>query len=104
MSVIVYLKLLDDEVEIVPAVVGKQPGVEGEHDPGEVSLSVLEIEVLCLPSPELDQASPDDDKQGEELGVGEHVLHRRGPLDVPAVDECEDGCKQLYLSQREEKS
>ena len=35
------LELLDDEVEIVPAVVGEQTRVEGERDLGEVGLSVL---------------------------------------------------------------
>ena len=94
---IVYLKLLDDEVEIVPAVVGKQSGIEGEHDPREVGLRVLEVEVLRLPPAELDQAGPDDDEEGEELGVSEHILHCRGPLYVPAVDKCEDGCNELKV-------
>ena len=92
-----YLKLLDDKVEIVPAVVGEQAGVEGEHDAGEVSLRVLEVEVLRLPPSELDQPCPDDDEEGEELGVGEHVLDGRGPLDVPAVDKCEDGYNELKV-------
>ena len=35
------LELLDDEVEIVPAVVGEQTRVEGERDLGEVRLGVL---------------------------------------------------------------
>ena len=95
---ILYLKLLDNEVEIVPAVVGEQSGVEGEHDPGEVSLRVLEVEVLCLPSAELDQARPDDDEEGEELGVREYILHGGGPLYIPAVNECEDGCNGLKVS------
>ena len=35
------LELLDDEVEIVPAVVGEQTRVEGERDLGHVGLGVL---------------------------------------------------------------
>ena len=35
------MELLDDEVEIIPAVVGEQARVEGEGDLGEVGLGVL---------------------------------------------------------------
>ena len=88
------LQLLDDEVEIIPAVVCEEAGVEGEHDAREICLGVLEVEVLGLAAAELDQPGPDDDEEGEQLGVGEHVLHRRGPLHVPAVHKREHGCEQ----------
>jgi len=40
------LQLLDDEVQVVPTVVGKESGVEGEGDLGDVRLSVVPVEVL----------------------------------------------------------
>ena len=42
------LHLLDDKVEVVPAVVGKEAGVEGEGDLGQVRLRLLPGEVFSL--------------------------------------------------------
>ena len=42
------LELLDDEVEVVPAVVSEESGIEGEGDLGVVLLGVLPGEVLGL--------------------------------------------------------
>ena len=42
------LHLLDHEVEVVPAVVGKEAGVEGEGDLGQVRLRLLPGEVFSL--------------------------------------------------------
>ena len=39
------LQLLDHEVEIIPAVVGKQPRVEGQGYLGEISLSLVPSKV-----------------------------------------------------------
>ena len=44
----VYLELLNDEVEIVPAVVREEAGVEGQRNLGDVLLSVVPREVLSL--------------------------------------------------------
>ena len=44
----VYLELLNDEVEIVPAVVSEEAGVEGQRDLGDILLSVVPREVLSL--------------------------------------------------------
>ena len=68
------LELLDDEVEIVPAGVGEEAGVEGESNDGHVSLRVLEGEELRLAVAQLDDASDGDEDEGEHLGVGEIVL------------------------------
>ena len=86
------LKLLDDKVEIIPAIVSKEAGVEGEGNLGEVCLRVVPGEILCLAPPELDHPGGHDDEQGQELGVGEHVLHCCGPLHVPTVDKCQNSC------------
>ena len=69
-----YLHLLDDEVEIVPAGVGEQAGVEGESNDGHVSLGVLEGEELRLPVAQLDDAGDGNEDEGEHLGVGEIIL------------------------------
>lgn len=42
------LQLLDDEVEVVPAVVGEQPRIEAQRDLGVVLLRALPGEVLRL--------------------------------------------------------
>ena len=42
------LKLLDDEVEVVPPVVGEEAGVEGERDLGVVLGGAVPGEVLNL--------------------------------------------------------
>ena len=42
------LELLDDKVQVVPAVVSEEPRVEGERDLGEVSLGVLPGEVADI--------------------------------------------------------
>ena len=42
------LKLLDDEVEVVPAVVGEEARVEAQRDLGVVLLRALPGEVLRL--------------------------------------------------------
>jgi hypothetical protein len=41
----------------------------------------------ALTREELYHSCDDDDEQGQQLGVREHVLHSGGPFDVPAVDE-----------------
>ena len=74
-----HLHLLDNEVEIVPAGVGEQPGVEGESNDGHVSLGVLECEELRLAVAQLDDARDGDEDEGEQLGVGEVVLDLRTP-------------------------
>ena len=43
-----YLEFLNDEVEIVPAVVREEAGVEGQRNLGDVLLSVVPREVLSL--------------------------------------------------------
>ena len=73
-SALCYLHLLDDEVEIVPAGVGEEAGVEGESNDGHVSLGVLEGEELRLPVAQLDDASDGDEDEGEHLSVSEIVL------------------------------
>ena len=70
------LELLDDEVQVVPAVVCEEPRVEGERDLGEVCLRVVPVEVLGLAAAELHHARGHDDEQREQLGVGEDVLHQ----------------------------
>ena len=82
-----YLHLLDDEVEVVPAGVGKQPGVEGEGDDGWVCLRPVPGEVLGVPRPQLDEPGEADEDEGEDLGVGEVVLHAARQADARAVDE-----------------
>ena len=42
------LELLDDEVQVVPAVVCEEPRVEGERDLGEVSLGIVPGEVADI--------------------------------------------------------
>ena len=50
---------------------------------------------------EEDHASANDEQKGEDLGVGEHVLHTRRPPHIVAVDGCQDACNNnnntLYL-------
>ena len=42
------LQFLDDKVEVVPSVVGKESGIEGERQFGHVRLCLLPREVLCF--------------------------------------------------------
>ena len=44
----IYLELLYDKVEIVPAIVGEEAGVEGERDLGHVILRPVPREILSL--------------------------------------------------------
>ena len=37
----------------------------------------------------------DDDRQGQEFGVGEEILNPGRPLDIPTVDEGEDACERI---------
>ena len=80
------LQFLYDEVEIIPAVVSKQAGVEGESNLGEVRLGVVPVEVLRLPLAELDHPGGHDHEQSQQLGVGEHVLDCGGPLNTSQSD------------------
>ena len=102
------LHLLDDEVEVVPAVVGKEAGVEGEGDLGQVRLRLLPGEVFSLEKKttekkktekkttkkktseledpaipdlamsQLNESCHDDDEECEQFGVGKDILHRDG--------------------------
>ena len=56
------LQFLDDEVEIIPAIVSKEAGVEGESNLGEVRLRVVPVEVLCLALAQLDDPGGHDHK------------------------------------------
>ena len=92
------LHLLNDEVEVVPAGVGEEAGVEGEGDDGGVlgeegdqgdgrahRLAALPGEVLGPPVSQLDEPGGGvggkevlpgdaDEDEGDHLGVGEVVL------------------------------
>lgn len=46
--------------------------------------------VETLTSAQLHHPGGHDDEERQQLGVGEQVLNRGGPLDVPAVDEGQD--------------
>ena len=41
----------------------------------------------------LNESCYDDEHKGEQLGESEDVLDERGPLDLPAVDECQNAWK-----------
>jgi hypothetical protein len=43
------LEFFDDEVEIIPSIVGKQSGIEREGNLRNVGLCVVEVEVLSMP-------------------------------------------------------
>ena len=49
---------------------------------------------------EEDHASANDEQKGEDLGVGEHVLHTCRPPHIVAVDGCQDAYNNntLYLT------
>lgn len=40
------------------------------------------------------EAGADDDEKGKQLGIGEVILHHGGPLDLVAVDECQQHCNK----------
>ena len=85
-----HLHLLDDEIQIIPAGVGEQAGVEGERNDGGIRHRPVPGEVLRLPGAELYEPSAADENESEDLGVGEVVLHHVGHLDAVAVDEAEE--------------
>jgi hypothetical protein len=58
-------------------------------------LSVVEY---YLAPAELDDAGGDDDEEGDELAVGEHVLDEGGPLHLPAVHKRQDACIIIYVT------
>ena len=108
----VYLHLLDNEVKIVPARVGKQAGVEGERYHGNVCLGVLECEEFCLAVPELDNAGDGDEDESKHLGVSEIVLDLKhtictlsqSPFSPPLTMAAHLTLKQLMKQRRQRQA
>ena len=71
------LELLDDKVEVVPSIVGKEAGIEGESDLGHVRFRVVPREVLSF-------ACKRDVEKGyliPTLAISLIVQHKYKPID-----------------------
>ncbi len=59
-----------------------------------------------LTKAQLIDSRSDDDEQGQQFGVGEHVLDASGPLDVPAVDKRQEtfNCNEMINSENKRET
>lgn len=64
-----------------------------------INLTLKRLEIILqekfpITSAQLVKTREDDAEKCDELGVCEHILDSCGPLDVPAVDECQSHCNE----------
>ena len=81
------LQFLNDKVQVVPAVVSEQSGIETQGDFGHIGFRVVPSEVFDAAAAKLDEAGDDDGGQSGQFGVSEDVLHESCPFDFPTIDE-----------------